>query len=55
MIVFVSGSSKLKKLTEDMKQCLDNYIVNSIVVKNIIKQIKTNEKTKGFTWDYVIK
>ena len=22
------------------------------LVKNIIKQIKTNEKTKGFTWDY---
>ena len=26
MIVFVSGSSKLKKLTEEMKQCLDNYM-----------------------------
>ena len=22
------------------------------LVKNIIKQIKTNEKTKGFTWNY---
>ena len=22
------------------------------LVKNIIKQIKTNEKTKGFSWDY---
>ena len=22
------------------------------LVKNIIKQIKTNEKTKGFNWDY---
>lgn len=26
MIVFISGSSKLKHLTEDMKQCLDNYM-----------------------------
>lgn len=26
MIVFISGSSKLKHLNEDMKQCLDNYI-----------------------------
>ena len=23
------------------------------LVKNIIKQIKTNEKTKGFSWNYV--
>lgn len=22
------------------------------LVKNIIKQIKTNERTKGFSWDY---
>ena len=26
MIVFVSGSSKLKKLTEEMKQCLDEHM-----------------------------
>lgn len=26
MIVFVSGSSKLKKLTTEMTQCLDNYM-----------------------------
>lgn len=26
MIVFISGSSKLKKLTEEMKQCLDFYM-----------------------------
>lgn len=26
MIVFVSGSSKLKVLTSEMKQCLDNYM-----------------------------
>lgn len=25
------------------------------LVKNIIKQIKDNEKTKGFTWNYVIR
>lgn len=25
------------------------------LVKNIIKQIKTNEKTKGFTWNYGIR
>ena len=46
MIVFVSDSSKLKKLTEDMKKYLDNYIVNSIVFKNIIKQIKNKRKNK---------
>jgi len=46
MIVFISGSSKLKKLTEDMKKCLDDYIVNSIVFKNIIKQIKNKRKNK---------
>lgn len=26
MIVFVSGSSKLKHLNEDMKSCLDDYM-----------------------------
>lgn len=26
MIVFVSGSSKLKKLTEEMKKCLDEHV-----------------------------
>ena len=26
MIVFVSGSSKLKKLTEEMKKCLDEHM-----------------------------
>lgn len=26
MIVFISGSSKLKKLTTEMKTCLDNYM-----------------------------
>lgn len=26
MIVFISGSSKLKKLTTEMMQCLDNYM-----------------------------
>jgi hypothetical protein len=30
MIVFISGSSKIKKLTEDMQKCLDKYIEQKV-------------------------
>ena len=30
MIVFISGSSKLKHLNEDMKQCLDDYMSKNV-------------------------
>lgn len=30
MIVFISGSSKLKKLNEGMKKCLDNYMSKKV-------------------------